>query len=101
MTRINTKQVISTVLNKCEIFKNLLLTNEDENLSPSPSPPIEGGEEVKWLSEKGGNRGKSSLSPCGRGLGRGVFSKKINTYICRQIPIKMYASIAQNPTEGR
>ena len=98
---INIKQVISTVFDKCEIFKNLLLAKEDENLSPSPSPSIKGGELSGWPLRGGLDMGKSSLSPCGRGLGRGVFSKKINTYICLQIPIVMYASIAQNPTEGR
>jgi hypothetical protein len=66
---INIKQVISTVFDKCEIFKNLLLAKEDENLSPSPFPPLMGGEVSGWSLRVGFDMGKSSLSPCGRGLG--------------------------------
>jgi hypothetical protein len=66
---INIKQVISTVFDKCEIFKNLLVAEEDGHLSPSPTPPIKGGEVGGWLLRVGFDMRKSSLSPCGRGLG--------------------------------
>ena len=95
---INIKQVISTVFDKCEIFKNLLLTKEDENFPP-PSP-LMGGEVSGWSLRVGFDMEKFPL-PLWERVRGGVFSKKINTYTCLQIPIEMYASIAQNPTDGR